>query len=261
MATDIFENTSFGRIHLRQAGNPALPPLLLLHSNGRSAYEFDALAAELTDHFYVLACDLPGQGDSDPLCRHFSTSDYGRIVVELCEALFTAKPVVAGSSIGALLALVTGAEHPGAVAGIVPIELPLSRDTAWWEANWGMVETMFAYADEPEDRVRARYRELTPELAARVRIDRHKAGGTTMMDVLWAGRDAADAIPVQIRTLQVPALFINGDRGVATEASEVLGRLNPAVDLHIVADSGHFPHTDAPKAVANAIIAKFARSA
>ena len=250
---DIFRVTTGGRIHLRVTGDPAGQPLFLMHSAGRSSCEFDALAALLGGRFHVVAWDMPGHGDSDRRRSHLSIQDHARLAMELCGALFARPAVIGGSSIGAALAVAIGASHGAAVAGLVPIELPLNRDGTWWRDNWAMVEAMFSFPDEPIEQVRSRFRNVTPDLALRLRMDRHKSGASNMMDVLWAGRESADDVPDQIRALQKPALFINGDRGVAPGAVEMLPGLNPAVELAIIADSGHFPQTDDPQAVAGAI--------
>jgi pimeloyl-ACP methyl ester carboxylesterase len=136
--------------------------------------------------------------------------------------------------------------------------MPLSRDGDWWSRNWGMIETMFGCPEEPEERARARFRTWSPEVAARIAIDRHKAGSHAMMDLLWAGREDADQVLPRIRALTLPALFINGDGGVAPEAASLLPSLHSDAILRIVAESGHFPHSDDPQAVARAIEGIFA---
>lgn len=252
---DGFAATSAGRLHFHRRGQGA--PLLLMHSNGRSAHEFDALAASLADRFDVVAWDMPGHGDSDRLRTRLSVIDYGRAALELAAAVFDAPPIIGGGSIGAVIALATAAAHPQAVAGVVPIELPVARDGAWWAAHWGMVETMFTSPDEPVAAIQARYRAPDEAFVARLRVDRHKAGGRSMMSVLWAGREAADGMLADIAALKVPALFVNGARGLAPDARAVIDDLSPGAGLTIVADSGHFPHSDDPQAVAAAIRSSF----
>jgi pimeloyl-ACP methyl ester carboxylesterase len=249
---DAFYTTRLGRIHCRILGEGR--PLFLMHSNGRSAHEFDALASLLAHRFKVVSWDMPGQGDSDRLSRHCAIRGYSDLAVDLAIEIFGGeRPIMAGASIGAVLALAAGADHPDRVAGIVPIELPLGRDQCWWQDHWTMVEAMFSCPDEPPEKIRARFRHVTPELATRLRIDRHKAGTWAVTDVLWAGRDDADATPLRVRTLRVRSLFVNGDKGVATDAATLLPALNDTVKLAVIKDSGHFPHTDDPHAVAAAI--------
>jgi pimeloyl-ACP methyl ester carboxylesterase len=254
---DVFYSTQHGRIHCRTLG--AGIPLFLMHSNGRSAHEFDALARSLAPAFEVVSWDMPGQGDSDRLPGHFPVHSYSELAIDLATDIFGGeRPIMAGASIGAVLALAAGADHPDRVAGVVPIELPLGRDEQWWRDHWMMVETMFACPDEPPEKLHARFRQVTPELAARLRIDRHKAGTWAVMDVLWAGREDADATPERIKNLRVRSLFVNGEKGVATDAAKVLSTLNDTARLTVIKNSGHFPHTDDPVAVAAAISEVFA---
>ncbi|QEH79977.1 alpha/beta fold hydrolase [Sphingomonas sp. C8-2] len=253
---DIFLQGPFGRVHCRATGEGRL--LFLMHSAGRSAHEFDALAQRLAGRFRVLSWDMPGHGDSDRPQGHVTLPQFADLAVELACSLGE-RPILGGGSVGAAIALAaTGSPRAAELGGIVSIELPLTRDGTWWARNWGMIETMFGCPEEPEERARARFRTWTPELAARLAIDRHKAGGHAMMDLLWAGRDDADRVQPRIRALAVPALFVNGDGGVAPEAATLLPSLNPAAVLRLVADSGHFPHSDDPEAVARAIQEMFA---
>src|SRR5882757_6285092 len=136
MMEDLFLPSRLGRIHCRAVGDG--PLLFLMHSVGRSAHEFDAVAMMLTDRFRIVAWDMPGHGDSDRLRGHVRIVDLAELAVELATELSAGKPILGGGSIGAAIALAAAAGRPEALAGIVPIELPLSRDTAWWEQHWPM---------------------------------------------------------------------------------------------------------------------------
>ena len=253
---DIFVQSPLGRVHCRATGQG--PLLFLMHSAGRSAHEFDALAGLLADRFRVVSWDMPGHGDSDRPRRHVSITDFAEAAFVVANDLAKGPPIMAGGSIGAVLAAAAAVIHADVVVGAILIEMPLSRDQAWWTRNWPMVEQMFVAPDEPEERARSRFRDLTAELASRLRIDRHKAGSHSMIQLLWAGREDADMMQARVSDLTVPALFINGANGVAPEAAALLPRLNPAAALAIIADAGHFPHSDDPAAVATAITEKFA---
>jgi pimeloyl-ACP methyl ester carboxylesterase len=90
---DVFYDTRLGRIHCRVAGDGA--PLFLMHSNGRSAYEFDPLANALADRFRVVSWDMPGQGDSDRLTGHFTIRNYCDLAIELAAQIFGGKqPII-----------------------------------------------------------------------------------------------------------------------------------------------------------------------
>ena len=73
-AKDIFVETRMGRIHCLEAGSG--PALILMHSNGASAYEYEFVIDDLAKKYRVVAWDMPGQGDSDTPPRFFSAHDF-----------------------------------------------------------------------------------------------------------------------------------------------------------------------------------------
>ena len=63
-----------GRQHSKEAGSGE--PLILIHTNGASAWQYAEVFPLLLTRFHVLAWDMPGHGDSDPIQRHYSVEDY-----------------------------------------------------------------------------------------------------------------------------------------------------------------------------------------
>lgn len=60
------------RVFYREAGDPALPTLLLLHGYPSSSHQFRALIPLLSDHFHLVAPDLPGFGFTEvPEARRY----------------------------------------------------------------------------------------------------------------------------------------------------------------------------------------------
>ena len=53
------------RMFYREAGNPELPTLLLLHGYPSSSHQFRDLIPLLSDRFHLVAPDLPGFGFTD----------------------------------------------------------------------------------------------------------------------------------------------------------------------------------------------------
>lgn len=89
----------------REAGDPAAPPLLLLHGIGSSAESWRPLLPWLGGRFRVLAWDAPGYGGSDPLpVDRPRTVEYARMLLAGLEALEPRPLAVLGHSLGALMA-------------------------------------------------------------------------------------------------------------------------------------------------------------
>lgn len=81
--------------------------LLLLHGTGGGSGDWTPVAEHLIDDFSVVAVDLPGHGSSPkPYRWAFST------VIDELARLELDRPVVAGMSLGGMLAVHWGSRHP-----------------------------------------------------------------------------------------------------------------------------------------------------
>lgn len=62
-----FVDVAHGQMHVREIGDPGLPPLVMLHGSPGSGYSLMPLAAHLAAGRHVFAIDTAGNGDSNPL--------------------------------------------------------------------------------------------------------------------------------------------------------------------------------------------------
>ena len=98
------------------------PTVVLLHG-GPGSFDHSYFKPEfsrLAEVAQVVYLDLPGHGRSewgDPAGWSFESA--GDSVRDFCEALDIARPVVLGHSLGAMVALVYGARHPGHASALV----------------------------------------------------------------------------------------------------------------------------------------------
>lgn len=95
-------------------GNPALPPLILLHGWMGSGVDFNPVIELLRSRFYCIAIDLPGHGKtevtgSDPGYDFVNTADG---IVRLLASLHIDCCTIAGYSFGGRLALYLALTFP-----------------------------------------------------------------------------------------------------------------------------------------------------
>jgi pimeloyl-ACP methyl ester carboxylesterase len=252
---DGFVLTSVGRIHYLESGEGL--PLLLLHSNGCSGHEFMLSAAMLAQKYRVIAWDQPGHGDSDPLRGHFSIENYTAALIEFMDALNLQRVILAGSSVGGLITIAAGALHPACFSKLAVVEAPLNTREGW-AANWPMVEGLFSVPTQTFEQAAARFRALTPEFHARWNMDRNKAGGWTMMDVMWAIRDF-DCKGMLAR-VALPVLVLIGEKGPVMPTLSEYQRILPTASVSIMENCGHFPMIDAPAEFAEHLASFVSRS-
>jgi pimeloyl-ACP methyl ester carboxylesterase len=125
------------RVYFEEAG--AGIPLLLQHTAGSHGAQWRHLfeAADITEHFRVIAYDLPFHGKSLPpegknwwaeeyrLTRDFAMS----VPLALSDALGLEQPVFMGCSVGGLLALDLARYHPDRFRAVISLEPALKIDT------------------------------------------------------------------------------------------------------------------------------------
>lgn len=246
--TERFLSTPYGRIHCVEMG--AGPPLLLLHSNGCSLHEYDAVLPMLAEHFRCIAWDLPGHGDSDPRAGHLTMADYASATVAVLDALGLERAHICGASVGGFVCIALGLAHPERVLSLSIVEAAL-RTPQEWASQWPRIEAMFAIAQQTHEEVAPRLRELTPALLARWNIDRAKAGGWRMVDAMWTIREY-DAIG-ELARLRAPTAVLLGDGGPVIGGRQRYETALASAPIRVLSNAGHFPMIDAPEAFALAL--------
>lgn len=106
-----------GQMHYRTEG--AGEPLLLLHMTQASSLHFVQLIPLLSQHYWVLAPDLPGYGDSDPAPRQYTMADYAQSVLGFMDALGVRRASLIGDTTGGDVAVEIAATHPERVDKLV----------------------------------------------------------------------------------------------------------------------------------------------
>ena len=244
------------RLHYVEAGAGA--PLVLLHSGGASCHQYAAVMPLLAKTHRVIAWDMLGHGDSDPLVAHRTMEEHGALLGAFTAALGLDRYVLSGSSIGGYIAMAHAVAVPTAIERVVVVEAPL-RSPAWYAENWAGFEAMCAIPENSRAEITPRFREVTPALHRRWNIDRSKAGSWTMVDIAWACRDF-DA-GAAFAAIAPPLSVIVGSKGPTIGERERMESLRPGVSLTVLGDCGHFPMVDEPGGFAAALLTQSPRLA
>jgi pimeloyl-ACP methyl ester carboxylesterase len=129
------------RLYFEEAGQGI--PLVCLHTAGADGRQFRHLMIDpaITDHFRILAFDLPWHGKSTPpegwqreeyrLTMH----GYTEAIRVFCAALDLARPVVLGCSIGGRIVLNLAIAHAAEFRALIGLEAA-DFQSPWYDANW-----------------------------------------------------------------------------------------------------------------------------
>ena len=251
MAQDKFANTAHGRLHYLEAGTGD-DVLILLHSNGGSAYEYEDVLDPLAEEYRVIAWDMPGHGDSEPISKHYSVAMYADAVIALMGAIGIKTASVLGSSIGGAICVALGAHHAARIDVLYPTETPTRSDEVW-RNSWPTIEKNYSTPVQSFDQVAPRFRHVTPHHLERWNIDRQKAGAWTMLDVMWALREYD--VFADIPKISTETCVIFGDQGPTIAGIDNFRSELPRASIVVMENCGHFPMNDDPQQFARIVIA------
>lgn len=118
----------FGQMHYREAGliDSALPPLVLLHQNPSSSFEYEPLIAEMARDRHVIAFDTPGYGMSDAPPAPPGVSAYAAAFGDALDVMGIAGPVdLYGFHTGTLLCIELALLRPELVRKVALTGIPM----------------------------------------------------------------------------------------------------------------------------------------
>ena len=108
-------------------GDPARPPLVLVHGGLAHANWWTAIAPQLARHYYVVAPDLAGHGDSGRRAA-YTLESWAGDVMAVCQATAGGRaPVIVGHSLGGQIAITAAALYGAQLAGVVVVDAPVTR--------------------------------------------------------------------------------------------------------------------------------------
>lgn len=243
------------------AGDAAKPALLLLHGYASSSRTFREVIPALSRVAYVIAPDLPGYGESEPLPAA-SFAAFGDAVTELLRHFEVGHYFIYLHDWGAPVGFHVAMQSPEQVAGLI-IQNANAHHSGFapqWEAT-------FAYWSDPTEEnkakatsfltfedTRAQYTRGVPaEIAAKIRGEPwvedwrilNLPGRMEMQRALLAdyGKYVArfDEIAAYLKQLQPPALMLWGRHDAFFDIAETLSWMQdlPRMEAHIL-DGGHF---------------------
>ena len=129
------------RVYFEEAGQGV--PLVCLHTAGADSRQFRHLLCDeaVTQHFRVVAFDLPGHGKSYPpegwQDREYqlTTQRYVESIRAFCAALELDRPVVMGCSIGGRIVLQLAHAHGSEFRALIGLEAA-DFQAPWYDTSW-----------------------------------------------------------------------------------------------------------------------------
>ncbi len=266
-------------VRYRATGDPAAPPVVLLHGIARSLDDFADQHELLSDGFRVVSVDLAGFGESDPLPGGGTLPGITDAVAECLDAIGEIRPAhVVGNSLGGAVAMLLALRYPERVRSLVLVDSagfgrevtialrvltlrPLGR-LLLRPSRAGARRMERAIFRDPGFASEARV-ERALELArrphgARVMLDLTRSLGT-FRGVRRAWRDA---VIEATAAAAVPTLVVWGTHDLILPAAhlDAARRLLPHARRHLFENTGHMPQIERAAEFAQLVRAFWAES-
>lgn len=267
------------QVHYLEWGSVAAPHVVCLHGGGQTAYMWEELGAGLRDRYHVLAPDLPGHGDSDPLdpgeegdgwVGSLARQALAKSVPPLLSEFGVARAAFVGASLGGIVALTLAAAEPQWVGAIALVDIGHRLED---EGVRRIIEFMtrhesFASLDEAAEEVAA----YLPHRKA-VRIESLRRNLRQRPDGRWewkhifnkrlrenpplggGWRRLVAGLDGEVRTLTVPVLVLRGRQSdvLSQAGAEEIAALIPDARLATVGGAGHHLAGDDPESAVTLI--------
>jgi pimeloyl-ACP methyl ester carboxylesterase len=262
------------RTRVRAVGDPANPPMLLLHGIGRSLEDWAPQYPRLAASHRVIALDIPGFGFSARSPVPTTLQVLARGVLESLDSLGELRPLhVVGNSLGGAIALQLLVLDPQRVASLVLV------NSAGFDAAVALplrllrLPVLGPLATRRTTRVSALLTErmlyADPKLATKARIDhalaiaRQPDPGTTMLETARSLLTVRGIKPGWRSELIAaaakhsrPTLIIWGDRDriLPPHHFDSARRHLPHAQTHMFAGIGHAPQIECPDEFASRVV-------
>ena len=280
-----FVDVRGARLHVAELGDPAAPPVLLLHGWPQHWWSWRLLMPLLADRHRVLAMDLRGFGWSEPTPRGYRKEELAEDVVGVLDALGVDRVNLVGHDWGGVIGFLVCLGHPGRVERFVPI-------------NTGHVWPSLSLKGVPKQLVGMTYQAAlaSPVLGRRINASRRIVG--KVVDAISTGGDIAAEYGRQFaprfadpdraraasqvyrsfllyeyprwvrgqyagRRLSTPTLWLHGLKDPFFTPGMLKDIVEHADDVRIeyLPQGAHFPAEECPEAVAGHLRAFFSSAA
>jgi pimeloyl-ACP methyl ester carboxylesterase len=252
------------RIRAQVSGDPANPPVLMLHGIGRSLEDWAPQHERLAGEYRVISVDMPGFGLSDRLPEPVTLDSLAAGVEQTVAALGEDRPLhLMGNSLGGAVAMRMLTRDPGRVVSLTLVNSAgFGKEVALFlrvlaipglgrrlmrrfdrRASWRVERALFAdralITDERVEfglRVAAR-----PEYAAVFLEAAKSVGGLRGVRAAWR-----TALLAEVAQLGKPMLIVWGDRDLILPASHLAAARTtfPDAEWHLFDNCGHMPQIE-----------------
>lgn len=232
--------------------------LVFLHYWGGSARTWAPLMAALKADLRAIALDARGWGQSDHPADGYDIATMADDVASAIDALGLERYVLIGHSMGGKVAQLLASRRPSGLCGLVLVAPSPAQGKTLGTEERAAMKGAYANSDAVRwtiDNVLA-HRALALPLLEQVIAD--SMGGAPAAKSAWPSFAISEDVSAGLSRIAVPVLVIGGEMDKVDSVDMLRGVVLPALPhaaLSVVADAGHLLPLEAPRELAERILA------
>jgi pimeloyl-ACP methyl ester carboxylesterase len=223
---------------------------------------YEELGAALADRYHVVAADLPGHGDSDPVDDAVDRRALAATVPPLCATFGFERVAIVGASLGGMTAITAAATNPALVGAVVLIDVGhrLEEEGVRKIIGFMRAHESFASLEDAAEQIagylphRRQVRAQSLSRNLRQREDgrwvwKHALGDRLRADDRESNwREIMIGLDEEAASLRCPVLVLRGAFSdvLSGEGAEEVAALIPGARLETVENAGHLAAGDNP---------------
>lgn len=261
-----------------EAGYENNKKIILIHGLGDEADTWRHLIEPLADQFHIFAIDLPGFGRSEKPDLDYSPQFFLSILKDFIEEMMLTKPILMGSSLGAILSHGFAVENPEKVSGLILLDGSLIQEEPM--LDWSLIlmqipilgEWLYSRLrkdpDAAYDSIRNVYYDLDSlpkadhdffyqRVNKRVWSDgQRRAYLSTLRNVNYWVKKSQDGLIERLEKLNIPTLVILGefDHLFPEENADAVIKAQATAKKVVIREAGHMPHQEKPQVVIDEVM-------
>ena len=252
-------------VRYAELGDPAKPPVLLLHGVPENLQGWYAVAPLLAEKYHVLALDWPGFGGSNPLTspEDYTSRRFAEVIVDFMDSLHIRQANLVATDIALLPSLLVGLEHPSRVSKLAVMDgipFPRPQYSSWELKSFAKKGSILGKAlVQWFPRVTAQISYLKGfyrghSIPAEVRQEfladgMSKSNQEAFLSYFQNFRMGQEYFESRAHKLQTPVLVVWGkyDRFISSKLGYEIAEKLPNAKLEVLDKSGHYVHMDTPQ--------------
>ena len=254
-------------INYDEWGDPAAPPVLLLHGFTADLRMWTPVSEPLSRDYRAIAPDLRGHGRTSAPedLDEYTMERYEADVLALLDHLDIEVAAIAGCSFGGMIAVCLAVHHPERVAGLVLSDTSAAFEHADYDDRYREREARISAQEELVERWG------TAELGKRAAADisdpflaeglRRRYAAMSREGYLGAARvrrERPDVLPLLAERLSMPVLVCTGTADHVHSASLLMANGIPEARVVIFRETGHGIPALRPEAFTDVLLGFFA---